>query len=366
VADAAGTTSIIGAAMGEDGRMHDDARQTDVSPTPSPAATASATTSPSPSAIREVTFEPLLRSALAAAVRAAADAARPLVGCGDPDAVDRAAVDALRRALAFVPAALHVVAGEGEKDEAPMLEPGERFGTGEGPELDLVVDPVDGTRLAAAGGPGAMAILAVAPTGAFLDLGPAYYLDKLVHAGPDAGLALGDPVADLLGRLAAARGIRVEQLRVGVQARPRNARVAAEVERAGARLRAFEHGDIERVVHAVASDGSLDLLLGIGGAPEGVLEAAIVRAHGGVMQSRFAPQSRREARRLGDAGIDTERVLDLDLLCAAPAFVAVAPVTPSALAPAATALVEVVGGPVSDALPGDGAARAEADRLPER
>ena len=311
-------------------------------------------------------FPPQLRAALAAAVRAAADAALPLVGSGDANAVDAAAVDALRGALATVPAGLRVVAGEGEKDQAPMLEPGERFGTGDGPELDLVVDPVDGTRLAAAGRPGAMAILAVAPTGAFLELGPAYYLDKLVHAGPDAGLALGDPVADLLGRLAAARGVPVRELRVAVQARPRNAVVAGEVERAGARLHAFEHGDIERVVHAAASGGSLDLLLGVGGAPEGILEAAIVRAHGGVMQARFAPQSRREARRLADAGIDVERVFGLEGLCAAPAFVAMAPVTPSALEPAAATLVEVVGGPVAGALRPPGQGRLVAHPLPQR
>ena len=334
-----GRTSVVPSPMGEDGPMHDDAN----------------------------VFSQQLRSALSAAVRAAADAALPLVGSGDPDAVDAAAVDALRTALAAVPAALRVVAGEGEKDGAPMLEPGELFGTGEGPALDLVIDPVDGTRLAAAARPGAMAVLAVAPTGAFLDLGPAYYLDKLVHAGPDAGLALGAPVAELLGRLAAARGVGVEELRVAVQARPRNARVAAEVERAGARLHAFEHGDIERVVHAAASAGSLDLLLGIGGAPEGVLEAAIVHAHGGVMQSRFAPQSRREVRRLADAGIDVDRVVGLDALCAAPAFVAMAPVTPSALGPATTTLVEVVGGPVAQALPSAGSGRrAAAHPLPQR
>ena len=332
-----GRASSGRSAMGEDGPMHDDT----------------------------TVFPPQLRAALAAAVRAAADAAVPLVGSGDADAVDAAAVDALRVALATVPAALRVVAGEGEKDGAPMLEPGERFGTGGGPELDLVVDPVDGTRLAAAGRPGAMAILAVAPTGSFLDLGPAYYLDKLVHAGPDAGLSLGDPVPDLLARLAEARGVPVHELRVAVQARPRNARVAAEVERAGARLRAFEHGDIERVVHAAASGGSLDLLLGVGGAPEGVLEAAIVRAHGGVMQARFAPQSRREARRLADAGIDVDRVASLDELCAAPAFVAVAPVTASALGPAATALVEVVGGPLAEALPSGRQGRRAAQPLPQ-
>ncbi|WP_162256662.1 fructose-bisphosphatase class II [Agromyces sp. Soil535] len=293
-----------------------------------------------------------LRAALGAAVLAAADAARARVGSGDPDAVDGVAVDALRRALASAPAALTVVAGEGEKDEAPMLHPGERFGTGAGPALDLVVDPVDGTRLAASGRPGAMAILAVAPSGAFADLGSAHYLDKLVHAGPDVGLTLRGPVAENLARLAGALGIRVEELRVAVQARPRNVEVAEAVARAGARVHAFEHGDIERVVHAVASGGSLDLLLGVGGAPEGLLEAAIVRAHGGVMLAALAPQSSRESERLAHGGHDATRVFDLDGLCCESAFVAIAPVTPCALGPAGATLVEVGPGPLAADLSG--------------
>ena len=153
-----------------------------------------------------------------------------------------------------------------------------------------------------------MAILAAAPRGAFLDLGPAHYLDKLVHAGGDAGLDLTLTVRENLVRLAAARGCALADLRVAVQARSRNAGVAAAVEASGAHLHAFEHGDIERVVHAAASGGSLDLLLGIGGAPEGVIEAAIVRAHAGFMQARLAPQSAGESERLRTAGVDAARV----------------------------------------------------------
>jgi fructose-1,6-bisphosphatase II len=300
-------------------------------------------------------FPATLRAALLRAVRAAADAASSLVGSGDPDAVDAAAVAALRVALATAPADIRVVAGEGEKDEAPMLHPGEVFGTGAGLALDLVVDPVDGTRLAAAGLPGAMAILAVAPRGSFAELGPSHYLDKLVHAGPDAGLGLAASVADNLTRLAAARRMPVAGLTVAVQSRARNAAVSAAVRAAGARLHAFEHGDIERVVHAAASGGSLDLLLGIGGAPEGLIEAAIVRAHGGFMQAAPAPQSSRESARLIEAGIEAGReagrMLGLDELCAEPAFVALAPVTECALAPARAGLVELAPGPVADRLP---------------
>ncbi len=302
--------------------------------------------SATPATPADVTFAPTLRAALRDAVLAAAAAARPLVGAGDGDAVDGAAVEALRRALADAPADIRVVSGEGEKDDAPMLHPGESFGTGHGPALDLAVDPVDGTRLAAAGRPGAMAILAVAPRGAFVDLGPAHYLDKLVHGGPEAGLELRAPVADNLARLAAALAVAVADLRVAVQSRPRNADVAAEVVRAGARLHAFEHGDIERVVHAAASGGSLDLLLGIGGAPEGVLEAAVVRAHGGVMQASFAPQSPREVERVAAAGLDPARVFGLQELCGAPALVVIAPVTGCALGPAVSDLVDVAPGPL--------------------
>lgn len=300
-----------------------------------------------------------LRAELLAAVSAAADAARPFAGRGDAHAVDAAAVDALRAALSTVAADGRIVAGEGEKDDAPMLHPGERFGTGSGPAIDVAVDPVDGTRLAAAGLPGAMAILAAAPRGAFLDLGPAHYLDKLVHAGPGAGLDLSLPVGENLALLAAAQGRRVADLRVAVQERPRNAAIAAAVEEAGARVHAFEHGDIERVVHAVASAGSLDLLLGTGGAPEGIIEAAIVRAHDGFMQARVAPQSAGEAERMAGAGIEAGRVLTGDELCATPAFVAIAPVTSCALGPAAAVLVQVASGQ------GDAAANANRG-LPER
>jgi fructose-1,6-bisphosphatase II len=319
--------------VGEDGTMHTS--------DPSPVTTTDAAVP---------AFPAPLRAALLRAVVAAADAVTPFVGAGDPVAVDAAAVAALRLALVDAPAEIHVVAGEGEKDEAPMLHPGEVFGTGAGPELDLVVDPVDGTRLAAAGLPGAMAILAVASRGSFAELGPAHYLDKLVHAGPDAGLDLAASVIHNLDRLSAARGVAVSELTVAVQARPRNAAISAAVRAAGARLHAFEHGDIERVAHAVASDGSVDLLLGIGGAPEGLLEAAIVRAHGGFMQAATTPQSRREYARLVTVGMDPGQRFGLDELCAAPALVVVAPVTGCALEPARADLVELAPGPVAERL----------------
>lgn len=273
---------------------------------------------------------PLAR-ALRDATRAAALAAIPLVGGGDRDAVDGAAVDAMRSALADVPVDGRVVVGEGEKDGAPMLHLGERFGTGRGPAIDVAVDPVDGTSLAAAGSPGAMAVVAVAPRGAFLEIGPAHYMAKLVSRVP--GLELGAPLRETVARIAAARDVPVGQVRVAVQDRPRNAALARAAAVAGATVEPFVHGDVERCLRAARADGDLDLVVGIGGAPEGVLTAAAVRALGGWMQARLAPQSATEADRLAAAGVAIDRVAGLDQLCGEVAAVFLTAVTPCDLGP---------------------------------
>jgi fructose-1,6-bisphosphatase II len=273
---------------------------------------------------------PLAR-ALAEATRLAAVAAGPLVGGGDRDAVDGAAVAAMRAALAGVGADGRVVVGEGEKDDAPMLHLGERFGTGRGPAIDIAVDPVDGTSLAAAGLPGAMAIMAVAPRGAFLDIGPAHYMAKLVSRVP--GLELGAPIGETIARIAAARGIPVAMVRVAVQDRPRNTDLALAAEEAGASVERFVHGDVERCLRAARPEGDLDLVIGIGGAPEGVLTAAAVQALGGWMQARLAPQSAAEAERLVLAGVEVDRVAGLDELCGDAAAVLLTAVTPCDLGP---------------------------------
>lgn len=273
---------------------------------------------------------PLAR-ALAEATRLAAVAAGPLVGGGDRDAVDGAAVAAMRAALAGVEADGRVVVGEGEKDDAPMLHLGERFGTGRGPAIDIAVDPVDGTSLAAAGLPGAMAIMAVAPRGAFLDIGPAHYMAKLVSRVP--GLELGAPIGETIARIAEARGIPVATVQVAVQDRPRNAALALAAEEAGASVERFVHGDVERCLRAARPEGDLDLVIGIGGAPEGVLTAAAVRALGGWMQARLAPQSAGEAERLVVAGVEVEHVAGLDELCGDVAAVLLTAVTPCDLGP---------------------------------
>lgn len=259
------------------------------------------------------------------ATRRAALAARAFVGSGDRDAVDGAAVAAMRAALAEVPVDGRVVVGEGEKDAAPMLHLGERFGTGAGPAVDVAVDPVDGTSLAAAGLPGAMAVMAVAPRGTLLDIGPAHYMAKLVSRVP--GLRLDAPLAETIARIAAERGVDAADVRVAVQERPRNAVQVREARAAGASVELFAHGDVERCLRAAREGGDLDLVVGIGGAPEGVLTAAAVRALGGWMQARLAPQSDAEATRIAAAGLHAEREYGLDELCATDAWLFVAAVT---------------------------------------
>lgn len=260
----------------------------------------------------------------------AALAAAPLVGSGDGHAIDALAVQALRRALGDLEVDGVVVVGEGEKDEAPMLFVGERFGTAQGmggdaPLIDLAVDPVDGTRLAAAGAPGAMAVLAVAPRGALAALGAAHYLEKHVTRLPDA--PAGSSVGELVARIASTRGVAASEVRVAVQERPRNERFAAEARAAGASVELFVHGDVERSLRAAQPGTGLDLVSGIGGAPEGVLTAAAVRALGGSMWARLAPQSEAERSRVLAAGLDLTRVWPLTELCAAPAWVFLSAVT---------------------------------------
>ncbi|KRC58686.1 hypothetical protein ASE14_19295 [Agromyces sp. Root81] len=257
----------------------------------------------------------------------AALAAAPLVGSGDGHGVDALAVRALRTALGGLDVDGVVVVGEGEKDEAPMLFVGERFGRAgrDAPALDLAVDPVDGTRLAASGAPGAMAVLAVAPRGALAALGAAHYLEKHVTWLPDA--PAGASVGELVARIAAARGIAPSEVRVAVQERPRNEGFVAEARAAGASVELFVHGDVERSLRAAGGGAGLDLVSGIGGAPEGVLTAAAVRALGGSMWARLAPQSGGERERLLAGGLALDRVWSLGELCSAPAWVFLSAVT---------------------------------------
>ncbi|MGG7508598.1 fructose-bisphosphatase class II family protein [Plantibacter sp. YIM 135249] len=268
----------------------------------------------------------------------AAAAAAPLVGSGDGMAIDGAAVEALRHWLDDLDVDGLVVVGEGEKDEAPMLFIGERFGTGGGMQIDLAVDPVDGTKLAATGRPDSVAVIAIAPRGALYDIGPAYYMEKLVTSAAGIGASLDAPLSETLDLLAAGTGRPVAELTVAVQDRPRNTGYANAAAAAGARVMLFADGDVALSLRAASIDGDIDLLIGIGGAPEGVLTAAAVRAFGGHMQGRLAPQSRAEGLRVEAAGFDTAELLELGKLCSDDAWLILSAVTDTRLSPTVTLL----------------------------
>jgi fructose-1,6-bisphosphatase II len=220
----------------------------------------------------------------------------------------------MRNAFDRIAVRATVIIGEGEKDDAPMLYGGERLGTGSGPELDVAVDPVDGTKLAAGGRPDSVAVLSVAASGAFFDPGPVFYLEKLITTGAGRALSLSRPVGDNLRELADALGKPIGQLRVAVQDRPRNRGYLDAAREAGATVLPFRDGDVAIALRAAQPEGDIDLLIGIGGSPEGVLTAAAVRGLGGWMEARLAPQRPDEIARAREAGVSTTRILGLDEL----------------------------------------------------
>lgn len=228
------------------------------------------------------------------ATQRAAVACLPWIGRNDPKAADGAAVAALRHGLAGLPGRARVVIGEGEKDDAPMLYQGEVLGSGKGPACDLAVDPLEGTRLCARGEDGAVSVVAAAPPDAlFATAG--WYMEKLVVGPAAAGtVSLGRPVEENLEALAGGLGKPVRDLVVGVQDRPRHLDLIDRIRRAGAAVALFGDGDVMASLRVLLPGGDLDSLMGIGGAPEGVISACAVRLLGGDMQGRLAPQSDRE------------------------------------------------------------------------
>jgi fructose-1,6-bisphosphatase II len=236
-----------------------------------------------------LSFELAVAPALLDATEAAARAASAWVGRGDKASLDAAAVDAMRAALVEAPFEGVVVIGEGEKDEAPMLYLGERLGRS-GPAADVAVDPVDGTTLASRGGAGSIAVIGAAPRGALLQT-PSHYMDKIVVGPPARGQIDPErgPVDNLLA-IARALGRPPCDLVVAMLDRPRNERVLAAVRQIGARAKLFGDGDIVNALLAVLGDGRVDALMGIGGAPEGVITACAVRALGGDMCGCIDPQ----------------------------------------------------------------------------
>ncbi|AIJ24608.1 MULTISPECIES: class II fructose-bisphosphatase [Amycolatopsis methanolica group] len=255
------------------------------------------------------------------ATRSAAVASYAWVGRRDQKAADAAATAAMRAALADAPGRGTVVIGEGEKDDAPMLFNGEVVGTGRGPDFDIAVDPLEGTSFCARDHPGALATIAFGVRGAFWSPGPGFYMDKIVVPAPAKDVIdLDDPPERTLEKVAGALGKQVRELRVVIMDKPRHQDLIRRVVRAGAAVQAPAGGDVGGSLAVLLPTLDVDLLLGVGGTPEGVMTAAAVRALGGGMLGRLAPQRAEEADAIRAAGLSLDRVYDCDELVSGDAF----------------------------------------------
>ncbi|GAA3365782.1 class II fructose-bisphosphatase [Saccharopolyspora gregorii] len=241
---------------------------------------------------------------------AAAMAAGRWVGRGDKNSGDGAAVDAMRKLIGTVSMQGVVVIGEGEKDEAPMLFNGEEVGNGAGPEVDVAVDPIDGTTLLSKGMPNALAVLAVAERGAMFDPSAVFYMEKLA-VGPEAAgvVDLNAPTAENIRRVAKAKHIDVSDVTVCILDRPRHEDLVREVREAGARIQFISDGDVAGAIAAARPDSGVDMLIGIGGTPEGIITAAALKCMDGEIQTRLWPKDDAERQQTLDAGHDVEQVL---------------------------------------------------------
>ncbi len=246
---------------------------------------------------------------------AAAMAAGRWVGKGDKNGADQVAVNAMRVMISTVSMNGTVVIGEGEKDDAPMLYNGEDVGDGTGAECDVAVDPIDGTTLTAKGMNNAIAVLAVAPRGAMYDPSAVFYMKKLV-TGPEAAevVDIRKPVAENIRAVAKAKGSQVEDVTVVLLDRPRHEGLADEIRRTGARIKFIADGDVAGAIMAARANTGIDLLLGIGGTPEGIIAACAMKCTGGVIQGQLWPQDDEERQRALDAGhdLDPDHVLSTD------------------------------------------------------
>ena len=255
------------------------------------------------------------------------------IGRGDKVAADQAAVDGMRAMLDSVSMSGVVVIGEGEKDEAPMLYNGEEVGNGQPPEVDVAVDPLEGTRLTSVGQPNAIAVIALAERGTMFFPGAAVYMDKLV-GGTDVAEALDIDASpgENVERAAEAKGVRPSEITVVFLDRERNADAIAGVREAGAKVNLITDGDVAPAIAAARAGTGVDLMMGIGGTPEGVIAAAAVKCLGGVVHGRLWPRDDDERQRLVDAGYDPYRVLTIDDLVGGDnVFVAATGVTDGAL-----------------------------------
>ncbi len=243
---------------------------------------------------------------------AAMNAAR-WMGRRQKEAGDQAAVDAMRVMLKTVDMDGVIVIGEGEKDEAPMLYNGERVGNGDGPAVDVAVDPVEGTTLLAKGQPNAIAVIGVAPRGSMWNPGPGFYMKKIA-VGPEAAdvIDLDAPVAVNLQKVAKAKGKAIDDLTVFVLERPRHNNLIAQIAASGARVAVYGDGDVAGGLMAALPDTSIDVMMNIGGTPEGVITACAIKAVGGQLLGKLSPQSQAEEKALKAAGLDLKRILTVD------------------------------------------------------
>jgi fructose-1,6-bisphosphatase II len=248
---------------------------------------------------------------------AAALAAGRWVGRLDKIAADQAAVDAMRFMIDSVSMDGVVVIGEGEKDEAPMLFNGERVGIGQGPETDVAVDPIDGTRLTSVGQPNALSVIALAPRGSMFFPGAAMYMEKIA-TGPEAAdvIDIEAGVRENILRVAKAKGKRPEETTVTILDRDRHADMIREIRETGARIALITDGDVAGAIVAATPRTEVDMLIGIGGTPEGVVAAAALKCLGGAIQGRLYPRNDEERQALLDDGFDLDRVLSADDLAA--------------------------------------------------
>ena len=263
-----------------------------------------ATTDPAHAPDRNLALE------LVRVTEAAAMAAGRWVGRGDKNGADGAAVDAMRTMISSVSMRGVVVIGEGEKDDAPMLFNGEEVGDGTGPEADVAVDPIDGTTLTAKGMPNAIAVLAVSERGTMFDPGACVYMEKLA-TGPEAADVV-DITASIeanVQAVAKAKGADVEDVTVCILDRPRHDEIVRQVRDAGARIKLISDGDIAGAIMAAKDGTGVDLMLGIGGTPEGIIAACAIKCLGGTIQGRLWPRNDDERERAISQGHDLDRVL---------------------------------------------------------
>jgi len=250
----------------------------------------------------------LVRATEAAAIRAV-----PFIGRGDKNAADGAAVDAMRNFLGTVNFDGVVVIGEGEKDEAPMLFNGEHVGNGRGPACDIAVDPIDGTSLTAAGRQNALSMIAVADRGSMFNPRDVFYMEKIVTGHEGVGVVdLRKPIGENIRALARAKGKPVDEMVIAVLDRPRHAQLISDIRAAGAGTRLMLDGDVAGGINAAMYGSRIDMCVGIGGTPEGIITACALKALGGLIQGRLLPRDDLEKQKALDAGHDLERVLEID------------------------------------------------------